>query len=259
METRENLYKKIIPCLDIKDGKVCKGVGFENIQKVGDVLELAKKYEAQGADEITLLDITATNDGRKTFTELLKTVSKEIKIPIAIGGGVRELDDFARLFDAGAAKVSVNSAACKNPALLEKAAGRFGSSRIICAVDGAKNPDGSFSVMINGGNKDSGLELRSWAREIKNRGAGEILLTSKTKDGAKSGYDLEMTELVCDCSGLPVTASGGCGKLQDFLEVFRKTKAASALAASVFHYDELTVRKVKTYLKENGIKVKIDD
>ena len=252
-----NFAKSIVPCLDIKDGKVCKGINFEGIREVGNILDLAKKYEEDGADEIVLLDITATTENRKTFLDVLQAVRKEISIPIAIGGGVKTLDDFDRLFGNGATKLSINSAAVKNPSLLEEASKKFGSEKIICAIDAVRCLDGGFRVVINGGKLDSGLELGAWAREIRERGAGEILLTSKSADGSKSGYDLEMTQLVCEESSLSVTASGGCGKLDDFLELFQKTKAQKALAASVFHFNELTVSEVKKYLSENGVRVRL--
>ncbi|MEG1447731.1 MAG: imidazole glycerol phosphate synthase subunit HisF [Oscillospiraceae bacterium] len=249
-------YKKIIPCLDVKNGKVCKGVGFENIREVGDVTELAKEYEKQGADEITLLDITATLEDRETFTEILRKTASAVNVPIAIGGGIKAIEDFERLFEAGASKVSVNSAAVKNPSLVKQASEKFGKEKIIVAIDVAKGENGKYTVIINGGTTDTGKDAIQWAKEVESLGAGEILLTSQTADGTKNGYDIDITKAIADAVAIPVTASGGCGKLEDFKEVFEKTNVSSALAASMFHFKETTVGKVKEYLKQNGVAVR---
>lgn len=250
-------YKKIIPCLDVKNGKVSKGVEFVNVKQVGDVIEFAKEYERQGADEITLLDITATLENRDTFTDLLRNTANSINIPIAIGGGIKSIEDFERLFNAGASKVSINSAAVKNPELIKKASEKFGKERVIVAIDVARQENGNYTVIINGGTTDTGNDALAWAKEVEKLGAGEILLTSQTADGTKQGYDIEITEAIADAVNIPVTASGGCGKLEDFKEVFEKTNVASALAASMFHFKETTVKEVKKYLKENGVNVKL--
>ena len=250
-------YKKIIPCLDVKNGKVSKGIGFENVKEVGNVTEFAMEYEKQGADEITLLDITATLENRDTFTDILRETAKCVNIPIAIGGGIKSIEDFERLFNAGASKVSINSAAVKNTQLIKEASKKFGSEKVIVAIDVAKQNDGSYTVIVNGGTKDTGKDALSWAKEVESLGAGEILLTSQTADGTKEGYDIEITKAIADAVKIPVTASGGCGKIEDFKEVFEKTNVASALAASMFHYKETTVKEVKEYLKNNGIAVKL--
>lgn len=250
-------YKKIIPCLDVKNGKVSKGIGFENVREVGNVTEFAMEYEKQGADEITLLDITATLENRDTFTDILKETAKCVNIPIAIGGGIKSIEDFERLFNAGASKVSINSAAVKNPQLIKEASEKFGSQKVIVAIDVAKQNDGSYTVIVNGGTTDTGNNALTWAKEVEKLGAGEILLTSQTADGTKEGYDIEITKAIADAVKIPVTASGGCGKIEDFKEVFEKTNVAAALAASMFHYKETTVKEVKEYLKNNGIAVKL--
>ena len=206
-------YKKIIPCLDVKNGKVSKGIGFENVKEVGNVTEFAMEYEKQGADEITLLDITATLENRDTFTDILRETAKCVNIPIAIGGGIKSIEDFERLFNAGASKVSINSAAVKNTQLIKEASKKFGSEKVIVAIDVAKQNDGSYTVIVNGGTKDTGKDALSWAKEVESLGAGEILLTSQTADGTKEGYDIEITKAIADAVKIPVTASGGCGKI----------------------------------------------
>lgn len=250
------LGKRIIPCLDVKLGRVVKGVNFEQIRDVGDPVEIAKYYNREGADEITFLDITATNEGRKTMLDVVSRTAGQIFVPLTVGGGINRVEDIQDILCAGADKVSINSAAVKQPDLVSRAAGRYGSQCIVVAIDTIRNGRGGFHVVINAGTKDTGLDAVEWAREVERRGAGEILLTSKDADGTREGYDLEITKLICDSVRIPVIASGGCGKLEDFSQVFRETGADAALVASLFHFRELTVRQVKDYLAGQGIPVR---
>jgi len=250
--------KRIIPCLDVCDGKVVKGINFVGIKEVGDPVEYAMEYEKQGADEIVFLDINATHEGRGTMLELVSKTAKNLTVPLTVGGGIRNIDDFHELLRAGAAKISVNSAAVKNPDLLSEAASRFGSQCIVAAIDGKKVDNGnSYNVYINGGRFDTGLDVVKWAMDAERLGAGEILLTSMDADGTKGGFDIEMLNAVCNAVDIPVVASGGCGKLSHFVEVFQKTSVDAALAASVFHYRELTISQVKNELKKNNLPVRI--
>ena len=250
------LAKRIIPCLDVRDGRVVKGVNFVNIRDAGDPVELAKYYSDQGADEIVFLDITATHEARKTVADVVQRTAEQVFVPLTVGGGIRTLDDFRDLLRAGADKISVNSAAVKDPTLIARAAERFGSQCVVLAIDARKNPDGSFEVVIAGGRIPTGKELIEWAKEGERLGAGEILLTSMDADGTKAGFDLEMTKAVAAAVRIPVIASGGCGSLAHFAQVFEETDCDAALAASLFHFGELTVPQVKDYLRAHNIPVR---
>lgn len=248
--------KRIIPCLDVKDGKVVKGINFVGLKEVGDPVELARQYYEQGADELVFLDITATNEERDTIVELVSKVAAEIFIPFTVGGGIRSLEDIRKILLAGADKVSLNSAAVKNPQLIKEGAEKFGSQCIVLAIDAKKRADGGWNVYTAGGRHDTGLDLLDWVSEGLRLGAGEILLTSMDADGTKQGYDLEMLQVVQKIAHVPLIASGGCGSLEDFKEVFLNDAADAALAASLFHYGELTVEQVKEALAEAGIPVR---
>lgn len=250
------LTKRIIPCLDVRDGKVVKGINFVGIKEVGDPVECAKEYNRQGADEIVFLDITATHEGRGTMLDVVSRTAKEVFIPLTVGGGINSIEDFKNTLRAGADKVSVNSAAVRNPQLIADAADQFGDQCVVVAID-AKRIDGSFHVVVNGGRIDTGLDAIEWAKKAVSLGAGEILLTSMDTDGMKNGFDHELLNAVCDVVNVPVIASGGCGTLEHFSDVFEQTGADAALAASLFHYRELTVEQVKTHLKEKGIPVRM--
>ena len=252
------LAKRIIPCLDVKDGRVVKGVNFVGLRDAGDPVELAKLYSQEGADEIVFLDITATSDNRATIADVIRRTCREVFVPVTVGGGIRTVDDFRDILRAGADKISVNSAAVKNPDLINAAAERYGSQCVVVAIDGRrsdKTPSG-FEVYVAGGRTPTGIDAIVWAKEAYQRGAGEILLTSMDKDGTKSGFDLELTQQVCAVAPIPVIASGGCGTLEHFAEAFQKTDATAALAASLFHYGELRIAEVKDYLKQKGIPVR---
>ena len=251
------LAKRIIPCLDVNKGRVVKGVNFVNLKDVGDPVEIAKFYNAQGADELVFLDISATHEERKTVADVVERTAKEVFMPLAVGGGIRGVEDFREILRAGADKVSINSAAIGNRALISEAAKEFGSQCVVLAIDAKRMPDGTFHVFVRGGREDTGLDAIEWAKEGEALGAGEILLTSMDADGTKDGYDIELTAAVCDAVGIPVIASGGCGKLEDFYEVFAKTGASAALAASVFHFGEIEVAEVKKYLSSKGIPVRL--
>lgn len=250
------LAKRIIPCLDVRDGKVVKGVNFVGIKEVGDPVQCAIDYDRQGADEITFLDITATHEGRSTMIDVVRQTARNVFVPLTVGGGIRTVDDFRQLLRAGADKISVNSAAVRNPELIAQAADKFGSQCVVVAIDAKRKEDGSFTVVINGGRIDTGLEAISWAKRCADLGAGEILLTSMDTDGCKQGFDLALTDAISQAVNIPVIASGGCGKLEHFSEVFQKTGADAALAASLFHFKELTVEQVKTHLREQNIPVR---
>ncbi|MGE4548949.1 MAG: imidazole glycerol phosphate synthase subunit HisF [Intestinibacillus sp.] len=252
------LAKRIIPCLDVKDGRVVKGVNFVELRDAGDPVELAKFYSGQGADEIVFLDITATYENRDTIADVVRRTCREVFVPVTVGGGIRTADDFKDILRAGADKISVNSAAVKNPELVNAAAVKFGSQCVVVAIDGrqtGKTPSG-FEVYVAGGRTPTGIDAVAWAREVYERGAGEILLTSMDRDGTKSGFDLALTRAVTDTVGIPVIASGGCGSLPHFSEVFEETGADAALAASLFHYGELTIAQVKEHLREKHIPVR---
>ena len=247
------LAKRIIPCLDVRDGRVVKGVNFVNIRDAGDPVELAKYYSDQGADEIVFLDITATSDARDTVADVVERTAAHVFVPRTGGGGIRTLEDFQRLLRAGADKISVNSAAVADPTLIERAAARLGSQCVVLAVDARKRPDGSYEVVVAGGRKPTGIDAIEWVRRGEALGAGEILLTSMDADGTKAGFDLPMTRAVTEAVGIPVIASGGCGSLDHFAEVFEETGCDAALAASLFHFGELTVPQVKDYLRSKHI------
>ncbi len=250
------LAKRIIPCLDVRDGKVVKGVNFVGIREVGDPVECAMEYDRQGADEICFLDITATHEGRSTMIDVVRKTAEHVFVPLTVGGGIRSVEDFREILRAGADKVSVNSAAVKNPALISQAAEIFGSQCVVVAIDAKRDGQGNFHVVVHGGRKDTGLDAVEWAKKCQKLGAGEILLTSMDTDGCKEGFDLELTRAVCDAVTIPVIASGGCGRLEHFSQVFEETGADAALAASLFHFRELTVEEVKNHLAENNIPVR---
>lgn len=250
------LAKRIIPCLDVRDGKVVKGVNFVGIREVGDPVECAMEYDRQGADEICFLDITATHEGRSTMIDVVRKTAEHVFVPLTVGGGIRSVEDFREILRAGADKVSVNSAAVKNPALISQAAEIFGSQCVVVAIDAKRDGQGNFHVVVHGGRKDTGLDAVEWAKKCQELGAGEILLTSMDTDGCKEGFDLELTRAVCDAVTIPVIASGGCGRLEHFSQVFEETGADAALAASLFHFRELTVEEVKNHLAEHNIPVR---
>ena len=250
------LAKRIIPCLDVRDGKVVKGVNFVGIKEVGDPVQCAIDYDRQGADEITFLDITATHEGRSTMIDVVRNTAKNVFVPLTVGGGIRTVDDFRDLLRAGADKISVNSAAVRNPQLISEAADKFGSQCVVVAIDARRKAEGGFTVVVNGGRIDMQMDAIEWAKECERRGAGEILLTSMDTDGCKQGFDLELTDAISKVVNIPVSASGGCGKLDHFSEVFEKTGADAALAASLFHFKELTVQQVKAHLRMHNIPVR---
>lgn len=247
------LAKRIIPCLDVRDGKVVKGVNFVGIKEVGDPVELAKQYSDANADEIVFLDITASHEGRSTMLDVVRRTAEVVFVPLTVGGGIRTIDDVRDTLRAGSDKVGINSAAVRTPELINEAAAMFGRQCIVCAVDAKRMYDGTWHVVINGGRIDTGKELIAWVKELEERGAGEILLTSMDADGTKAGYDLEMTKAVCDAVHIPVIASGGAGSIDDFAQVFEETGCDAALAASLFHYGELTIDEVKDAMRARGI------
>lgn len=248
--------KRIIPCLDVKDGRVVKGVSFVDLRDAGDPVACAQAYDRQGADELVLLDITATHEGRSTMLEIVRRVADSIFIPFTVGGGIRELDDFAQLLRAGADKISVNSAAVRNPALIDAAAHRFGSQCVVCAID-AKRRDGGWEVYLNGGRIPTGIDALAWAREAVSRGAGEILLTSMDCDGQKNGYDLDLTSVISQNVNVPVIASGGAGKMEHFYDALTRGSADAVLAASLFHFHEIGIMDLKRYLAARGVSVRM--
>lgn len=250
------LAKRIIPCLDVRDGKVVKGVNFVGIREVGDPVECAMEYDRQGADEICFLDITATHEGRRTMVDVVRKTAEHVFVPLTVGGGIGSVEDFREILRAGADKVSVNSAAVKNPELISQAAEIFGSQCVVVAIDAKRDEKGRFKVVVHGGRKDTGLDAVEWAKKCQELGAGEILLTSMDTDGCKGGFDLELLRAVCSVVTIPVIASGGCGKLEHFSQVFEETGADAALAASLFHFRELTVEEVKEHLAEHEIPVR---
>ncbi len=257
------LAKRIIPCLDIQDGRVVKGIHFVNLRDAGDPVEQARLYDQAGADELVFLDITATSDARKTVAELARRVADEVFIPFTIGGGLRTLDDIRAILRAGADKVSINSAAVRDPELITRGAELAGSQAIVVAIDAKSiqptadsDKPSKWEVYVSGGRIPTGLDAIEWAREAEQRGAGEILLTSMDADGTKSGFDIELTRAVAEAVNIPVIASGGAGRLEHFLEAVTMGKAEAALAASLFHYNELTMSDVKRYLAQHGIPVR---
>lgn len=250
------LAKRIIPCLDVRDGRVVKGINFVNIRDAGDPVELARYYSDQGADEIVFLDITATSDARDTVEDVVERTASQVFVPLTVGGGIRTVEDFRRLLRAGADKISVNSSAVKNPQLIADAAQLFGSQCVVLAIDAKRREEGWFEVVVAGGRIPTGLDAVEWAKRGQELGAGEILLTSMDADGTKAGFDLELTRAVTSAVTIPVIASGGCGELSHFAQVFEETDCDAALAASLFHFGELTVPQVKEYLREQNIPVR---
>ena len=252
---------KIIPCLDVKDGRVVKGVNFVNLRDARDPVEAAEAYCREGADELVFLDIFATVENRKTRLEWVKKVCDVVTIPFAVGGGIGSIDDMRELFDLGVDKVSINTSAVKNPELIREAANRFGKEKLVVAIDGRKNPPGSslprLEVVIKSGTEGTGLDIVEWAKKVEELGAGEILLTSKDADGTKEGYDLEMTKAVAEAISIPVTASGGAGTLEHLHEAVTIGKASAVLAASIFHFGEISIPQAKQYLREKGIPIEI--
>lgn len=250
------LAKRIIPCLDVRDGRVVKGVNFVNIRDAGDPVELAKFYSDAGADEIVFLDITATHEQRRTVANVVARTAEQVFVPLTVGGGIRTVEDFHTLLRSGADKISINSAAVKDKTLIANAAKRFGSQCVVLAIDARRRGDGSYEVVVNGGRVSTGLDAVAWAREAEALGAGEILLTSMDADGTKTGFDIAMTKAVAQGVHIPVIASGGCGSLEHFARVFEETGCDAALAASLFHFEEVTVPEVKAYLRNRGIPVR---
>lgn len=248
--------KRVIPCLDVKNGRVVKGVSFINLRDAGDPVECAVAYDKKGADELVLLDITATHEGRGTMVDIVTRVAKSIFIPFTVGGGIRTTDDFKELLRAGADKISVNSAAVRNPDLINEAAQKFGSQCVVCAIDAKRRAEGGWEVYLNGGRLPTGIDAVEWAKEAVSRGAGEILLTSMDCDGQKTGYDIELTKAVSEVVGVPVIASGGAGALEHFYDALTVGKADAVLAASLFHFNEIPIADLKAYLQKQGIPVR---
>jgi imidazole glycerol-phosphate synthase subunit HisF len=269
------LAKRIIPCLDIKNGRVVKGVNFVGLIDAGDPIEIAKRYEIEGADELVYLDITATHEQKNIFLDLIQKTAEQVFMPLTVGGGIRTIDDIKAVLRAGADKVSLNSIAVKNPEIISEGANKFGKQCIVVAIDAKKtSSDFSYSchserneeskkkspnwnVFINGGRIDTGINVIEWVKKVEKLGAGEILLTSMDADGTKNGYDIELTKIVAETVNIPVIASGGAGKKEDFLEVFQKTTTDAALAASMFHFQEIKIKDLKEYLKKFNIEVRL--
>lgn len=251
-----SLAKRIIPCLDVKDGKTVKGVQFVNFRDAGDPVELGKQYSLMGADELVYLDITASHEGRRTFTELVQRIAAEVSIPFTVGGGIHELSDVERLLAAGADKVSVNSSAVRRPELITEIAKRFGSQECVCAIDARLEDNGVWRCYLNGGRVPTERMLFEWAHEAQERGAGEILFTSMNHDGSKQGFANEALNRLHEELSIPIIASGGAGSMQDFVDVFQIGHADAALAASVFHFNEIPMRDLKDFLHQNGISVR---
>ena len=250
------LAKRIIPCLDIKDGRVVKGVNFVNLIDAGDPVENGLFYDHEGADELVFLDITASSDNRNIILDMVKKVAETVHIPFCVGGGIRTVDDVRMILENGADKVSINSAAIKNPQIIYDSSRIFGSQCIVVAIDAKKRASGGWSVYINGGRIDTGLDAIEWARKVAELGAGEILLTSMDRDGTKNGYDLPLTSAIADAVSIPVIASGGVGTIEDMYKGLTEGKADAVLAASIFHFREITISDVKKYLNERGIPVR---
>jgi cyclase len=252
----EHFAKRIIPCLDVDNGRVVKGVNFVGLRDAGDPVEVAKRYNDEGADEITFLDITASHEQRDTIVHIVEEVAKEVFIPLTVGGGIRKLDDIYNLLNVGCDKVSINSAAIKNPDFINEASKRFGSQCIVVAID-AKRTGDSWNIYLNGGRKDTGIDAIEWAKEVYDRGAGEILLTSMDADGTKAGFDNPLNLAVSSAISIPVIASGGAGTMEHMRDAFVKGGADAALAASIFHFKEIDIMDLKHYLRENNIPVRI--
>ena len=252
------LTKRIIPCLDVNDGRVVKGVNFVDLKDAGDPVAIAKAYDKAGADELVFLDITASSDNRRTVADMVRKVAECVFIPFTVGGGIRTVDDFRAILREGADKVSINSSAINTPELIRQAADKFGSQCVVVAIDAKRRADGSgWNIYKNGGRIDTGLDAVEWARHVEKLGAGEILLTSMDCDGTKAGYDLELTREITENISIPVIASGGAGRLEHFKDALTVGKADAALAASLFHYKELEIRQVKEYLREEGVAVRM--
>jgi imidazole glycerol-phosphate synthase subunit HisF len=251
------LAKRLIPCLDVHAGRVVKGVNFVRLRDAGDPVEIARRYDEQGADELAFLDITASSDARETMVEVIGRVADQVFIPLTVGGGVREVEDVRKLLNAGADKVSINTAAVDRPELVERAACRFGSQAIVVAIDARARPAGGWEVYTHGGRKARGLDAVEWAREMARRGAGEILLTSMDRDGTKSGFDLALTRAVSEAVTVPVIASGGVGRVEHLAEGIEQGRADAVLAASVFHFGEIAIPDAKRFLAARGIEMRL--
>lgn len=249
--------KRIIPCLDVNNGRVVKGTNFVNLRDAGDPVEVGKLYDQAGADELVFLDITASSDARSIKAEMVRKVAETVFIPFTVGGGIRSVDDFKMILREGADKVAVNSAAIMNPHLISEAAEKFGSQCVVVAIDAKRQADGTFHIYKNGGRIDMGIDAIAWAAQAEKLGAGEILLTSMDCDGTKAGYDIELTRRVAETVSIPVIASGGAGELSHFYDALTEGKAEAALAASLFHYKELEIREVKEYLRSRGVSVRL--
>lgn len=249
---------RIIPCLDVNDGRVVKGVNFVNLTDAGDPVEIATAYDKAGADEVVFLDITASSDGRKTAVDLARKVAEKLFIPFTVGGGIRTIDDFKEILREGADKVAVNSAAIKRPELIREAAEKFGNQCVVVAIDAKRREYGDgWNIYLNGGRVDTGIDAVEWAKKVEKLGAGEILLTSMDCDGTKAGYDIELTRAVSEVVSIPVIASGGAGKLEHFKTALKEGKADAVLAASLFHFKELEIKQVKEYLRDEGLPVRL--
>jgi imidazole glycerol-phosphate synthase subunit HisF len=251
------LAKRIIPCLDVTAGRVVKGVNFVELRDAGDPVEIARRYDEQGADELTFLDITATSDGRDLILHIIEAVASQVFIPLTVGGGVRTVDDVRRLLNAGADKISINSSAIANPQMVQDAAQKYGSQCIVVAIDAKKSTDGKWEVFTHGGRKATGLDVVQWARKMESLGVGEILLTSMDRDGTRSGFDLALTRAVSDAVSIPVIASGGVGGLADLADGIKIGHADAVLAASIFHYGQHTVQEAKQFMAEHGIPMRL--
>ena len=256
------LAKRIIPCLDVKDGRVVKGTNFLNLKDAGDPVEIAALYDKEGADELTFLDITASYENRDIILDVVKKTAEQVFMPLTVGGGIRNIDDIRRLLNAGADKVSINTAAVKDPEFVTKASRRFGSQCIVVAIDVKKakgnTANAKWEVYIHGGRTPTGLDAVTWAEDVEAKGAGEILLTSMDCDGTKDGFDIELNRTISEAVNIPIIASGGAGKLEHFFDVFTKGKVDAALAASIFHYREISIQEVKEYLTKKGINIRIN-
>ncbi|SFH90971.1 imidazole glycerol phosphate synthase subunit hisF [Tindallia magadiensis] len=250
------ITKRIIPCLDVNQGRVVKGVNFVNLIDAGDPVEIAAEYDRQGADELVFLDITASNEERDIILDIVSQTAEQVFIPLTVGGGIRSVEDFRKVLKAGADKVSINSAALEEPELISRCADRFGNQAVVIAIDVKKDENGSYYVYARGGRENTGKEAMQWAVESEKKGAGEILLTSMNQDGTKSGYDLEITAQISEAVNIPVIASGGAGSMEDFHKAFTEGKADAALAASLFHFGEIDISQLKRYLKGKGLAIR---
>jgi len=251
------LAKRIIPCLDVTAGRVVKGTNFVDLRDAGDPVEIARRYDEQGADEVTFLDITASSDQRDIILHIVEACAEQVFIPLTVGGGVRKVEDVRRLLNAGADKVSINTAAVQNPDLVAEASGKVGSQCIVVAIDAKQTAPGKWNVFTHGGRNDTGIDAVDWAKRVEMLGAGEILLTSMDRDGTRNGFDLALTRAVCDAVGIPVIASGGVGNLQHLVDGVSEGRADAVLAASIFHFGEYTVREAKEYMAARGIEVRL--